>query len=140
MKNKYCDDRKLIIFDLDGVLVESRDMHYDALNMALEKIDAKFKISYDEHLARYDALPTTKKLDLLSKTKNLPENLHNEIWRLKQEMTHKIIMTDYDEDLRIQGILKKLKGEGHILYCASNAIFNTIKIILLKKGFMPYID
>ena len=31
---------KLVIFDLDGVLIDSRDMHYDALNRALAKVDA----------------------------------------------------------------------------------------------------
>ena len=41
---------KLIVFDLDGVLVDSRDMHYKALNMALEEVDEKFVISRVEHL------------------------------------------------------------------------------------------
>ena len=30
---------KLIIFDLDGVLVDARELHYTALNKALESID-----------------------------------------------------------------------------------------------------
>jgi beta-phosphoglucomutase-like phosphatase (HAD superfamily) len=34
----------LIIFDLDGVLIDSRDMHYEALNRALEKVDPKYII------------------------------------------------------------------------------------------------
>ena len=36
-------ENKLIIFDLDGVLLDSRDIHYYALNSALEKIDKKFE-------------------------------------------------------------------------------------------------
>ena len=28
---------KLIIFDLDGVLVDARELHYEALNLALKK-------------------------------------------------------------------------------------------------------
>ena len=38
---------KLIIFDLDGVLVDSRPMHFDALNLALAAIDDKYVINYD---------------------------------------------------------------------------------------------
>ena len=49
---------KAIIFDLDGVLVDARELHYKALNQALASIDEKYVISRDEHLATYDGLPT----------------------------------------------------------------------------------
>ncbi len=45
---------KLVIFDLDGVLIDSRDMHYDALNRALAKVDEKYVITREEHLSAYD--------------------------------------------------------------------------------------
>ena len=57
---------KLIIFDLDGVLVEARDIHYEAMNRALSLIDTKYCISREEHLAKYDGLSTKKKLSLLT--------------------------------------------------------------------------
>ena len=57
---------KLICFDLDGVLIEAKKIHYEALNSALEK---KFKISWEEHLAMYDGLKTNDKLNLLHKEK-----------------------------------------------------------------------
>ena len=53
---------KLIIFDLDGVLVDARELHYTALNKALESIDKNYVISREEHLSTYDGLSTTKKL------------------------------------------------------------------------------
>ena len=56
---------KLIIFDLDGVLVDARELHYEALNKALLSLDAKYVIKRDEHLSSYDGLPTTKKLEKL---------------------------------------------------------------------------
>ena len=62
---------KAVIFDLDGVLVESKDWHYTALNSALLSIDPKYVISYDEHLCIYDGLTTTRKLELLSINKGL---------------------------------------------------------------------
>jgi len=78
---------KLIIFDLDGVLVNARELHYNALNRALDSIDKKYVIEREEHLSTYDGLSTKKKLNLLSKNKDLPKELHNKVWELKQQMT-----------------------------------------------------
>ena len=64
---------KLIIFDLDGVLVDARELHYIALNKALESIDKNYVISREEHLSTYDGLSTTKKLNMLSEKKVLAE-------------------------------------------------------------------
>ena len=41
---------KLIIFDLDGVLVEAKKIHYDTLNEALSNVDSSYVISWNEHL------------------------------------------------------------------------------------------
>ena len=54
---------KLFIFDLDGVLIDSRELHYLSLNKALREISEVYEIGRDEHLAKYDGLSTTKKLD-----------------------------------------------------------------------------
>ena len=35
---------KLVIFDLDGVLVDARELHYEALNRALKSLDEKYVI------------------------------------------------------------------------------------------------
>ena len=51
---------KLVVFDLDGVLVEARDIHYEALNRALANVDEKYVIGREEHLSSYDGLSTSK--------------------------------------------------------------------------------
>ena len=130
---------KLIIFDLDGVLVDSRPLHYNALNMALEKIDKKYIITKNEHITRYDGNPTTVKLNMLTKEKGLPQELHNKVWKLKQKMTH-ILINDMKYNERIRNILKELKQNGYLLYCASNSIYNTIKMMLLRNGLLEYFD
>lgn len=78
---------KLIVFDMDGTLTDSRDMHYEALNRALYSIDEKYIINKEEHLSTYDGLSTTKKLNLLTKNKGLPVEIHNKVWKLKQQNT-----------------------------------------------------
>ena len=69
--------KKLIIFDLDGVLYDSKIIHFESLNQALKNINDKYQINFEEHLAIYDGLPTLKKLELLNINKNLP-NEHNQ--------------------------------------------------------------
>lgn len=130
---------KLIVFDLDGVLVDSRQLHYDALNMALGTIDKKYIITENEHLSRYDGNPTTVKLNMLTQEKGLPKKLHNKVWRLKQDMTQ-ILIDDMKYNERLREILNELKGDGYIIYCASNSIYNTIKMMLLRCGLMEFFD
>jgi HAD superfamily hydrolase (TIGR01509 family) len=130
---------KLIIFDLDGVLVNARELHYNALNKALESIDKKYVIERAEHLSTYDGLSTKKKLNLLTKNKDLPKELHDKVWELKQQMTLKII-NGFSVDDRIRGILRSLKSEGYTIACATNSIRETAKLQLIRKGFFEYID
>jgi len=131
---------KLIISDLDGCLVNSRDMHYEALNRALLSIDEKYVISREEHLSTYDGLSTTKKLHLLTANKGLPVSFHEEVWKLKQKNTWEIVDQEYTYDNRIREILRCLKRKGYLIYVASNSVYNSIKMILLRKGFIEFID
>ncbi len=130
---------KLIIFDLDGVLVDARELHYEALNEALGDIDQKYIIDRKEHLSTYDGLSTSKKLNMLTENKKLPVDLHNAIWKMKQEKTLKII-DNFSIDGRIQSILKKFKSEGYMVACATNSIRETAKLQLIRKGFLEHID
>ena len=102
----------LIIFDLDGVLVDARELHYEALNRALATIDKKYIVQRDEHLSTYDGLPTSKKLNMLTKSKGLPKELHNTVWKRKQEMTYKIISEEMEYDERMRSVLGRLRADG----------------------------
>jgi HAD superfamily hydrolase (TIGR01509 family) len=130
---------KLIIFDLDGVLVDAREIHYNSLNEALKVIDKKYVIQRQEHLSTYDGLSTTKKLNILTKKKELPLHLHDKIWKLKQEKTYQII-DKFNTDERICNILEKFKKEGYVIACATNSIRDTAKLQLIRRGFFDYID
>ena len=86
---------KAIIFDLDGVLVESKDIHFLALNKALKELDSKYVITYDEHLAKYDGLSTKVKLIKLNEEKKLPKNTFLTINKRKQELTFDILKKSF---------------------------------------------
>jgi beta-phosphoglucomutase-like phosphatase (HAD superfamily) len=77
---------KLIIFDLDGVLVEAKNIHFDALNEAL---GPKYSIEWNEHLSKYDGLKTNQKLEMLTKEKGLPTRMYKQVWDEKQRLTLK---------------------------------------------------
>ena len=128
---------KLVIFDLDGVLIDSKDYHYDALNEALGE---EYAISREEHVSTYDGLPTTAKLELLSKNKGLPAERYEEIWRAKQENTLHIFKTKVDKDYELMGYFQQLVEEGYKVAVASNSIRNTVIIILLRLGLLEFVD
>jgi len=130
----------LIIFDMDGVLVDARELHYEALNRSLGNIGEVYQISRQEHLSTYDGLPTIKKLQMLTEKKGLPENLHDDVWRMKQSATIEIINEEFTYDERLRSLLRKLKINGYKVCVASNSIRETVKLMLLRKGLLEYID
>ena len=130
---------KLIIFDLDGVLIESRELHYHSLNDALRSIDPKYVINRDEHLSIYDGLNTTRKLKLLSETQGLPTEFHDMVWQRKQLATFDLIKK-FPVDSKLVEIFSKLKSAGYLIAVASNSIRETVKLSLLKIGVMEYVD
>ena len=131
---------KLIIFDLDGVLVDARELHYEALNRAVRSLEEKYVITREEHLSTYAGLPTTKKLSALTQNKGLPESAHDEVWKKKQDFTHKIIDEEMTYDERLRSILRKLRSEGYRISVASNSIRDSVKMMLLRKGLLEFID
>ncbi len=130
---------KLIIFDLDGVLIDSRELHYESLNQALNNVDNQYIISREEHLSIYDGLNTTKKLELLAKNKNLPRNVFNQIWEDKQISTFKLIKK-FNKDENLIHIFSRIKSQGIKIAVASNSIRETIKLALLSIGVMEFVD
>ncbi len=130
---------KLIIFDLDGVLVEAKEIHYETLNKALEEIHPSYVISESEHLSIYDGLKTTQKLELLTKNKGLGNHLYEQIWNRKQNLTIEAI-SELQPDLQKIELFKELRDRGYKLACASNSIRRSVLVMLAKIGIIEYMD
>ena len=131
---------KLIIFDLDGVLVSTKNIHYISLNKALSNLDNKYEISLNEHYEKYDGLPTNRKLKMLTKEKNLPIEYYEQINNDKQKYTFDLIRELIKKDERLIEVLKNLKDDGFKIYVASNAIRETVKLLLYYSGLIEYVD
>ena len=136
MKVSMADKIKLIIFDLDGVLVEAKNIHYDALNEALGK---EYSISWNEHLSTYDGLKTNQKLDMLSERKGLPTTLHTDIWNHKQKLTLQKLKQLEPSNVLIE-LMNSLVERGYKIAVCSNSIRKTVLTVLSKLGIMEYMD
>lgn len=132
---------KLVIFDLDGVLLEAKEIHYDALNQALKNIDKNYIISWEEHLRSYDGMKTFDKLKLLSKTKGLPldENLQEKIFSDKQKYTIKALEKLQKNEKLIE-VFSSLKNADYKIACCSNSINKTVQTSLKKLGIYEFFD
>ena len=131
---------KTIIFDLDGVLVDTKDYHFHALNNSIKKIAGKkYIINHAEHLSIYDGLPTKTKLFKLSQDKSLPKKFIQSIYDDKQKETLKILTRKIKKKVKIIQIIKSLKKKYKIA-CASNSIRKTVILCLEKLGVLKLFD
>lgn len=129
---------KAIIFDMDGVLIDAKDWHYEALNRSLGLFG--FSISRYEHLVTYDGLPTAKKLEMLSVERGLPKGLHKFINEMKQIYTMEYVYMKCKPFFIHQYALSRLKSEGYRLALASNSVRLTIDMMMEKADLVRYFD
>ena len=121
-----------VLFDLDGVLVDATEWHYEALNRALGLFG--FEISRYEHLSTYNGLPTRKKLRMLTVEKGLPEAIHDMVGRLKQIYTRDEILAKCRPTFEKEYMLHRLRREGFRLACCSNSIRETLELMIRQSG------
>jgi beta-phosphoglucomutase-like phosphatase (HAD superfamily)/dTDP-glucose pyrophosphorylase len=126
---------RLVLFDLDGVLVSAKDIHYEALNRAL----GSYALTREEHHGRYDGLTTRTKLAMLEADKGLPSEQIETIWERKQAFTLELF-AGLERDKRLCSLFASLKGQGYLLGCCTNSIRRTALTALSKIGVIEYCD
>lgn len=129
---------KAVVFDMDGVLIDAKDWHYEALNKALRLFG--YEISRYDHLVTYDGLPTSKKLSMLSLEKGLPQGLHDFINDMKQQYTIDMVNLRCVPLFTHEYALSRLKSEGYRLAVASNSIRNSVELMMKKSSLLPYLE
>ena len=126
---------KLVVFDLDGVLVEAKNIHFEALNKAL----VQYAITWEEHLSIYDGLKTNQKLEMLHERKGLPKEYFKDIWEAKQKYTLEAL-SDLKESDQLKVCMSTLVASGYKIACCSNSIRKTVLTVLSKLGIIEYFD
>lgn len=129
---------KAILFDMDGVLIDAKDWHYDALNRALEHFG--YTISRESHLSTFDGLPTRQKLRMLSSSKELPSGLHAFLNDLKQSYTLEISYQRCKPVFNHQYALSRLKADGYKLGVCSNSVRQSIEAMMKLSALDSYLD
>ncbi len=130
---------KLFVFDLDGVLVDSKEIHYLSLNQALEQVDPKYIINEEDQRTTFEGLTTNQKLRILTDTRGLPEHYYDQIWKSKQEKSISFFnMLKKDEELI--KIFTEIKNNNIKLAVASNSIKKTLEACLTSLGVLSLVD
>ena len=129
---------KAVLFDMDGVLIDAKEWHYEALNRALGLFG--HGISRVDHLRTFDGLPTRDKLKILSDTSYLPVELHSFLNELKQQYTAEEINMKCRPLFQHEYALSRLKKEGYLIAVCSNSIRRTVELMMEKAELMPYLD
>lgn len=129
---------KGILFDLDGVLVDATEWHYEALNRALGLFG--YNIARYEHLTTYNGLPTRKKLEMLSVEKGLPRGLHNIVSRIKQKYTREEILRQCTPVFEKEFMIHQLKRDGYRMAVCSNAVRESVELMLRASGLFDLFE
>lgn len=129
---------KAVIFDMDGVLIDAKDWHYDALNQALRLFG--LEISRADHLTTFDGLPTRRKLEMLTVTEGLPTELHGFVNDLKQAYTMEIVNARCRPTFIHEYALAKLNSRGLKLAVASNSVRNSVVAMMERSHLAVYLD
>lgn len=129
---------KAIAFDMDGVLIDAKDWHFEALNQALRMYG--LQLSDEEHRVYFDGLPTREKLIILSQQGRLPEELHTSVRRLKQKFFFEIAERYCKPNRRHLEMLEQFKREGYRMGVCSNAVRPSVDMLLKKVEIDSYFE
>lgn len=125
-----------VIFDLDGVLVDSRNAHKQAFLMALR--DQGIHIDPDYHDRFLEGLSTKQKISILLENPNYSVMDQNSLYHQKQYYTRDLL-ADFcrPNDQITQGLL--LLKENHLtLVVCTNAIKETAFTILENMKILDF--
>lgn len=129
---------KAVLFDMDGVLIDAKDWHYEAFNRALGHFG--YTISRESHLSTFDGLPTRQKLKMLSASRGLPLGLHEFLNALKQvytlELSHQLCRPSFNH----QYALSRLRLEGYKLAVCSNSVRQSVEAMMKLSALEHYLD
>jgi HAD superfamily hydrolase (TIGR01509 family) len=124
---------KLIVFDLDGVLLDFCEVHYETLNQAIyEVLGPTHVITKHDHETLYNGRSTRAKLALLQ-SGELPASLANAIFQRKQQLTA-IAVSKVSKSPMLQSMLTHLRLNGYQVACATNCIRATLNAALDALG------
>lgn len=130
---------RYIVFDLDGVLINADELHRVALNKALALCGPRAPLTMKEHLMTFKGLPTRVKLDRLVAAGRVSESMRVVVTQAKQTATLEEIHKLEQDPGKIL-LLRTLRNTGWRLAVCSNAVRESVKLMLEVGGYMPFLE
>ena len=118
---------KLCIFDVDGVLVNSRELHYPATAAALADYGCAYSRDEDE---AFGTIPTREKLHLLAEYDRISFDDIESIWQLKDEYACQYFDDRILINHNIKELFEELKSCGMWIALGSNARYSFLEKVI----------
>lgn len=129
--------KKLIIFDMDGVLVDSEKIYMEMNRAFFRELGAE--ITYEEYQT-FIGISATKMWTYIKEKANLLQSVE-ELKEQEKELKHKTLKeAELVPTPGLIGLLDMLKLNGHTLAIASSGLRKNIDLILEKLGIGKYFD
>lgn len=125
---------KLFIFDLDGVLVDSQEMHQQSLVASIKIFAPNYEITNDGYKIIQMAIPSKEKLKRLG----IEDSLFDSILKKKQEITMSEVAL-VKEDPKLVKLFKRVARKSKIAV-ASNSHSETVQAMLDSLGLIDLVD
>lgn len=122
---------KLILFDLDGVIVDAVKLHERAF---LEAIKPYKEISEEYHMEHLNGLPTKKKLEKLGFYKDKIEEINYK----KQEITFELIPKLIKPIPEVTETINRIKELGIQFAICSNSIRKSTELLVESAGITGF--
>jgi len=130
---------KCVLFDLDGVLVNSRVLHFETFRDALKEV-VGITLTWSEHEKELDGLPTKTKLRMMVEKGVLTAEQSDKVYSKKQELTLLLLPGTMKPRATLTHLLTTLKSRGLRLFCVSNAIRKTVEESLKQLEIYDFFE
>ena len=131
---------KAILFDLDGVLVNTRLLHYETFRDALNFVCPENNLSWSEHEMEFDGLSTNLKIEKCKKKGILNEEQGKLLFEKKQSLTWERLPQTVQPRESLIMMLTTLNNQGFRLFCCSNSIRKTVDTTLNLLGVLSLFE
>lgn len=128
---------KAVLFDMDGLMIDSEPLHLQAFNRVLEKYGKH--LTEEENKERYIGLSDEDEaLDMVDRFR-LPISAE-EVVRQKQIIFMQLLKSQIVAQAGLINLLKNLKQNGYKTAIASSSGLDEIKTVISGLGIDSYID
>ncbi len=129
-----------ILFDLDGVLVNTTYLHYETFRDALQYVKPDILLTWEEHEQKYEGMSTSLKLKHLKEQGILTDEEGKRLFHKKQELVEQRMPHYVQPNESLKVMLITLNNQGFRLFCCSNSVRKTLDAILTGLGVRDFFE